>query len=137
MYRLEIGKPVPIHPGQLDTYVFEVKYMDGDADGYSTEEFSGSNPVRTQDILKFWITWKNLDWNYRCTLLANYPLLEAAVKDMDLTDPDDILDQLFVTDITCEGYYAHFESLKIYWYNDHGIKHNTHIIDEDDNVVHI
>lgn len=134
MYRLQVDTSIK-QPEITDTYLFEITHMHGDADHHTTSNYKSNSINNINIIIKFWLHWKTLDWNYVCDLMQSRSRIEKILTDGGVEDTDWLMDVMFTWDIHYDSGYAHICDVRLFWYDDRGVKYNVKVFDENDQEV--
>lgn len=134
MYRLQVDSQIE-QPKILNTYIFEITHMHGDADQHTTSTYKPKKDDEIETIINFWLYWKVLDWNYVCDLLQNTSERKQVISDSGVKDIDWLMDVMFTWDIHYDCGYAHICDVRLFWYDDRGIKRTVKIFDDKDQEV--
>lgn len=136
MYHLNVAEAVE-SPQLRNTYELEVEYMHGDADHYSTRVYHPPYKEQALTFVTFLVKWNELDHNYKCDLSDSYYKLQEVLTEFGIPKPDQFIDRYFEQDATCVdcGRFAWFDSVTIYWYDNHGTKYRVTVLDDNDQEV--
>lgn len=136
--KVKVGDPVPVR--YQDEYVAELRFMHGDADGYSLEE-------RTLDeegvlaLARFMKAYVALPHNVRCcnhgkvrALPGYWRVFTSAYSREELFSDSFPGEEYWPRDVAYGDSYASIDSQAIYYYSDTGIKHYITIEEEEEDA---
>ena len=116
MINLSIGDIVDL-PVPTNVYVLEVRIMHGDADLYQTIHFDAPSQ---EEAIEYIGLFDNM--------LAAYPHGRGGSEEYSYHNVEgfeNLLDEDWPRDVTCEDTEASIDSYKVYWYNPLGVKHEV------------
>lgn len=133
-FNLIIGKAIIPKVSPKNKYELVIKYMSGDANGYTNQSwfFNGLNDliskwnptITLNTVLNFIYQYKQLDWNSQCSFKEYIDFDKKIMEEMGNCD-------FFPGDSTCDYQVpARPDEFNLYWWDINGTKYDVYAFDE-------